>query len=88
MCGIVAYVGGREAAPLIIKGLKRLEYRGYDSAGIALLDGDALITHILSKISAFPYNTAFIVITTDFEVGVLLISAKLSIGTKTLASGK
>ena len=42
MCGIVAYVGGREAAPVIIKGLKRLEYRGYDSAGIALLNGDGL----------------------------------------------
>ena len=38
MCGIVAYVGHRDAAPLVLKGLKRLEYRGYDSAGIALLD--------------------------------------------------
>ena len=40
MCGIVAYVGQREACPLIIKGLKRLEYRGYDSAGVALLNAD------------------------------------------------
>lgn len=40
MCGIVAYVGHRDAAPLILKGLKRLEYRGYDSAGLALLDAD------------------------------------------------
>ncbi len=39
MCGIVAYIGPREAYPILIKGLKRLEYRGYDSAGIALLDG-------------------------------------------------
>jgi glucosamine--fructose-6-phosphate aminotransferase (isomerizing) len=39
MCGIVAYVGKRQAYPIIIKGLKRLEYRGYDSAGIALLNG-------------------------------------------------
>ncbi|GAB3913102.1 glutamine--fructose-6-phosphate transaminase (isomerizing) [Larkinella knui] len=38
MCGIVAYVGHRDAAPLVLKGLKRLEYRGYDSAGLALLD--------------------------------------------------
>lgn len=38
MCGIVAYIGFREACPIIIKGLKRLEYRGYDSAGVALLD--------------------------------------------------
>jgi len=42
MCGIIAYVGEKEAAPLIIKGLKRLEYRGYDSAGIALLDQSGL----------------------------------------------
>ena len=38
MCGIVAYIGPREAYPVILKGLKRLEYRGYDSAGVALLD--------------------------------------------------
>ncbi|HEX9956011.1 MAG TPA: glutamine--fructose-6-phosphate transaminase (isomerizing) [Fibrella sp.] len=42
MCGIVAYVGHREACPLVIKGLKRLEYRGYDSAGVALLNGEGL----------------------------------------------
>ena len=42
MCGIVAYVGHRQAYPLLIKGLKRLEYRGYDSAGVALLNGDGL----------------------------------------------
>ncbi|TAG54181.1 MAG: glutamine--fructose-6-phosphate transaminase (isomerizing) [Cytophagales bacterium] len=40
MCGIVAYVGHRDAYHIIIKGLKRLEYRGYDSAGIALMNGD------------------------------------------------
>ena len=42
MCGIVAYVGHREACPLILKGLKRLEYRGYDSSGIALLNKNGL----------------------------------------------
>ena len=42
MCGIVAYIGPREAYPVIMKGLKRLEYRGYDSAGVALLDKDNL----------------------------------------------
>ena len=42
MCGIVAYIGPREAYPIILKGLKRLEYRGYDSAGIALLNSTGL----------------------------------------------
>jgi glutamine--fructose-6-phosphate transaminase (EC 2.6.1.16) len=40
MCGIVAYIGPKEAYPILVKGLKRLEYRGYDSAGIAILNGN------------------------------------------------
>jgi glucosamine--fructose-6-phosphate aminotransferase (isomerizing) len=42
MCGIVAYIGKKEAYPIILKGLKRLEYRGYDSAGIALINQEKL----------------------------------------------
>jgi len=42
MCGIVAYLGDKQAYPILIKGLKRLEYRGYDSAGVALIDNHVL----------------------------------------------
>ena len=43
MCGIVGYIGTRPARPVLIEGLKRLEYRGYDSAGIAVLDGPRMV---------------------------------------------
>lgn len=51
MCGIVAYVGHREAQEVIIKGLKRLEYRGYDSAGIALLNNGLNVYKKKGKVS-------------------------------------
>ncbi len=52
MCGIVAYVGTREAYPVILKGLKRLEYRGYDSAGVALINDGIKVYKKQGKVSA------------------------------------
>ncbi len=52
MCGIVGYIGLKDAYPIVIKGLKRLEYRGYDSAGIALFDGNNLeVTKTKGKVA-------------------------------------
>jgi glucosamine--fructose-6-phosphate aminotransferase (isomerizing) len=51
MCGIVAYIGKKEAFPILIKGLKRLEYRGYDSAGVALLNGALHVYKKAGKVS-------------------------------------
>jgi glucosamine--fructose-6-phosphate aminotransferase (isomerizing) len=51
MCGIVAYLGSAEAYPKLIKGLKRLEYRGYDSSGVALHNGDLLVYKKKGKVS-------------------------------------
>jgi glucosamine--fructose-6-phosphate aminotransferase (isomerizing) len=51
MCGIVAYIGEKQAYDIIIKGLKRLEYRGYDSAGVALLNGDMRVYKKKGKVA-------------------------------------
>jgi len=51
MCGIVGYIGPKEAYPILIKGLKRLEYRGYDSAGIALVNGKINLYKTKGKVS-------------------------------------
>jgi glucosamine--fructose-6-phosphate aminotransferase (isomerizing) len=51
MCGIVAYIGSRAAKPLLLEGLKRLEYRGYDSAGIAVADGKLSVARAVGRVA-------------------------------------
>jgi glucosamine--fructose-6-phosphate aminotransferase (isomerizing) len=70
MCGIVGYVGKRNALPILLEGLKRLEYRGYDSAGVALLqDGKLLIKKCVGKVSQLEEATKEIKSTATVGIG-------------------
>lgn len=70
MCGIVGYIGHRDAYPIIIKGLQRLEYRGYDSAGIVLFDGeDVSLSKTKGKVEDLK-NKSEATISTDGKLGL------------------
>lgn len=57
MCGIVGYVGPKQASPILIEGLRRMEYRGYDSAGVAVINGDGIkVRKTAGKLSALVEN--------------------------------
>lgn len=69
MCGIVGYIGSKDAFPILIKGLKRLEYRGYDSAGIALLNGDLSVYKKAGKVSELEKITNGHALTANIGIG-------------------
>jgi len=69
MCGIVAYVGHREAYPVILKGLKRLEYRGYDSAGIALNENGINVYKKQGKVAKLEESLGSINLTATIGIG-------------------
>ena len=56
MCGIVGFTGRQQAAPVLLDGLSKLEYRGYDSAGLAVRDGESLaeVVKATGKLSSMP----------------------------------
>jgi glucosamine--fructose-6-phosphate aminotransferase (isomerizing) len=68
MCGIVAYVGHRQAYPVILKGLKRLEYRGYDSAGIALISEDLKVFKKKGKVAGL--EESLVGVNTGGQIGI------------------
>ena len=69
MCGIVAYIGTKEAYPILVKGLKRLEYRGYDSAGVAILNGSLHVYKKAGKVSDLENYTADKNVTATIGIG-------------------
>ena len=73
MCGIVGYVGPRQATPLLIEGLRRLEYRGYDSSGVAVLNGVGLVVRGWSAVLRRMQTGSVRAYAMSFFVGVVAI---------------
>ena len=69
MCGIVAYVGSKQAYPILIKGLQRLEYRGYDSSGISLLNSDLQVYKCKGKVSDLEAHVKGLDVTSTIGIG-------------------
>lgn len=69
MCGIVAYVGSKQAYPILIKGLQRLEYRGYDSSGISLLNSDLQVYKCKGKVSDLEAHVKGLDVTSAIGIG-------------------
>jgi glucosamine--fructose-6-phosphate aminotransferase (isomerizing) len=69
MCGIISYCGRKQAAPILIEGLKRLEYRGYDSAGLSTVDNHKMVTiKTVGKVSKLEQKTAGVKLNSTFGI--------------------
>ena len=77
MCGIVAYIGNKQAYDIVIKGLKRLEYRGYESAGVALLDGNMRVYKKQGKVSNLEYASFCSFIVSATSASLILFDIQL-----------